>query len=62
MAKYKVKTYYMYVATSEVNADSPEEALDKGYNHNEGLHSHELDFIGCINSEVIDENGEIHEF
>jgi hypothetical protein len=50
------------VATSEVKADSPEEALDKGYNHNEGLHSHELDFIGCINSEVIDENGEIHEF
>jgi hypothetical protein len=62
MAKYKVKTYYMYVATSEVKADSPEDALDKGYNHNKDVPSEKMDFIGCINSEVIDENGEIHEF
>lgn len=62
MAKYRVKSYYTYVAVSEVEADSPEEALEKGYNHNEGLHSDELDFIGYCNSEVIDENGEIHDF
>lgn len=62
MAKYKVYSYYTYRATAEVEADSPEEALEKGYNHNEGLHSDELDFTGYCNSEVIDEDGEIHEF
>ena len=62
MAKFKVNTYYTYVAVSEVEADTIEEALEKGYNHNEGLHTDELDFIGYINSEVVDENGDIHEF
>lgn len=62
MAKFKVKSYYTYVATAEVEADTIEEALEKGYNHNDGLHTDDLDYIGYLNSEVIDENGDIHEF
>lgn len=62
MAKYKVYSYYTYRAVSEVEADSPEEALEKGYNHNEGLHTDELDYIGYTNSEVIDENGKSYKF
>lgn len=62
MAKYKVYTYYTYMAVSEVEANSPEEAFGTGYNNNEGLFTDDLEFVGCTDNKVVDENGEIYTF
>lgn len=59
MAKYFVKSYYTYVAVSEVEAETPQEALDMGYNENEGKSTDELEFCGYTDSEVLNENFEV---
>lgn len=61
MAKYKVNCYYTYVGSVEVEADTIEEAYDKGYEICDKMHSDELDFVGYTDGEVIDDSGFIHE-
>jgi hypothetical protein len=55
MAKYFVKSYYTYVAVAEVEAETPQQALEEGYNINEGKFTDELEFCGYTDSEVVDE-------
>ena len=59
MAKFIVKSYYTYVAVTEVEAETAEEALEKGYCENEGKFTDELEYIGYTDSEVMNENFEI---
>lgn len=59
MAKYKVHCYYEYVGVVEVEADSPEEAFEKGFPQCEEMKTEELSYTGYTSSEVIDEKGEI---
>ena len=54
MAKYIVKTYFEYVGTIEVEADSPEEALKIGQTANLDKPSSEYEFVDYTNSEVWD--------
>ena len=62
MPKYKVKCYYQYVGSVEVEADNIEEAYDKGFEICDKMSTNELDYVNYIDAEVIDEEGEIHEF
>lgn len=62
MAKYKVCSYYEYMAVSEVEANSPKEAFEIGYKLNQRKGKGELEFVDYTNSEVVDENWETHEF
>ena len=62
MPKYIVKCYYTYCGRVEVEANSIEEAAEIGYAQCEEMSSDELDFIGYTDSEVIDDDGEIHQF
>lgn len=61
MAKFKVNCYYTYVGSVEVEADSIEEAYDKGYNVCEKMGTDDLSFVGYLDGEVIDSYGEIYE-
>ena len=54
MPKYLVKSYFEYVGTIEVEADSPEEALKIGQKANLDKSSSEYEFVDYTNSEVWD--------
>lgn len=56
MAKFKVNTYYEYVAVVEVEAETAEDAAQKGYDIALGMKADELDFVGYTGLEVKDEN------
>jgi hypothetical protein len=62
MVKFKVNCYYTYVASVEVEAENEDEAFDKGYELCDQMSSEELDYVGYIDAEVIDEKGFIHEY
>jgi hypothetical protein len=62
MAKFIVRSYYEYVHVVEVEADSFEEAFDKGYAISNEVGTDELEFVGYTNSEVEDECGDMKEF
>ena len=53
--KYNVKVYYEYSAIIEVEANTPEEARDLGYDVAEGLFTEDLDFVGQSGIEVMDD-------
>lgn len=53
--KYNVKVYYEYVAEIEVDANTPEEARDLGYNVADGLFTEDLEFVGHTGIEVMDD-------
>lgn len=53
--KYIVKVFYEYVAKVEIEANTPEEARDLGYNVAEGLFTENLDFVGHSGTEVMDD-------
>lgn len=61
MAKYKVNCYYTYVGSVIVEADSAEDAYNKGLELCEDMHTDELDFVGYSDSIVypIKEDGKI---
>ena len=61
MAKFRVNCYYTYVGTTEVEADTIEEAYDKGFEICDQMRSDELNYVDYTDAEVIDENGFIHE-
>ena len=54
MGKYIVKSYFEYVGTIEVEADSPEEALKIGQKANLNKPSSKYEFVDYTNSEVWD--------
>ena len=62
MPKYTVRCYYEYVGVVEIEAESPEEAFDKGFPLCESMGTPDLDYVGYTSSEVIDDTGEIQEF
>lgn len=62
MAKYIVRCYYEYVGLVEVDADSFEDAFDKGFALCEEMTTEELFFCGGTNAEVTSENGGIEQF
>lgn len=53
--KYKVNVYYEYVASIDVEADTPEQARDLGYDIADGLFTEDLDFVGYSGTEVTDD-------
>lgn len=61
MAKFKVNCYYTYVGSVEVEADTIEEAYDKGYAECDKMVTDDLSYVGYLNAEVIDPDGFIHE-
>jgi hypothetical protein len=61
MAKYKIMTYYEYRAMVEVEANTIEEALEKGSEKIGYMKREDLDYIDTLDTEVIDENGNIIE-
>ena len=61
MAKYIVRCYYQYVGRVVVEADSVEEAYNKGYNICDKMETKELDYVDYIDAEVEDDTGFIHE-
>jgi hypothetical protein len=61
MAKFKVNCYYTYVGSVEVEADTIEEAYDKGYAECDKMGTDDLSYIGYTDGEVIDQEGVIHE-
>lgn len=61
MAKFKVKCYYTYVGSVEVEADTIEEAYDKGYAECTKMGTDDLSYVGYADGEVIDPDGEIYE-
>jgi hypothetical protein len=62
MPKFIVKCYYQYVGSVEVEADSIEEAYDKGFEICDKMSTKELDYVNYLDAEVIDEEGEVYEF
>ena len=60
MAKFKVNCYYSYVGRVEVEAETIEEAFDKGYAECDNMITEDLSFVGYTDGEVIDEDGFIH--
>lgn len=61
MGKYSVKCYYTFCGCVEVEADSPEQAADRGQKLCDGMSPNELDYVDYGNVYVADENGEYHE-
>lgn len=61
MAKYKVHCYYTYVGSVIVEANSEEDAYNKGVSLCDSMHTDELEFVGYSNSCAypINEDGEI---
>lgn len=62
MAKYIVRCYYEYVGKVVVEADSFEEAFDKGFDLCEKMATEDLYFCGGTTAEVQNENGGIEQF
>lgn len=62
MAKYEVKCYYQYVGSVEVEADSIEEAYEKGFAICDKMSTEDLEYVDYMDAEVIDEEGFIHEY
>jgi hypothetical protein len=62
MAKYIVRCYYEYVGLVEVDADSFEDAFDKGYAICNKMSTEELYYCGGTTAEVQHENGGIEQF
>lgn len=52
MAKYIVDSYYQVVCTTIIEADSPEEAMEKGFKENELKQLSECEYVGYMNTEV----------
>ena len=61
MAKFKVNCYYTYVGSVEVEADTIEEAFNKGYAECDKMGTDGLSYVGYTDGEVIDSEGFIHE-
>lgn len=61
MAKFKVNCYYTYVGSVEVEADTIEEAYDKGYAECDKMGTEDLSYVGYTDGEVLDSEGFIHE-
>lgn len=61
MAKYLVRCYYTYCGMVEVDADSVEDASNKGYELCEQMRTEDLEYVGYTDMEVQDETGFIHE-
>lgn len=61
MTKFKVNCYYTYVGSVEVEADTIEEAYDKGYAECAKMGTDDLSYLGYTDGEVIDQEGFIHE-
>lgn len=61
MEKYLVRCYYTYCATVEVEADSVEDAADKGFELCEKMATDDLEYVGYTDTEVQDKDGFIHE-
>lgn len=59
MAKFKVKCFYTYCGQVEVEADTLEEAAEKGYELCSEMPTSELIYMGYTDMEVQDETGEI---
>jgi hypothetical protein len=62
MGKYIVRCYYEYVGKVAVEADSFDEACDKGLKLCEDMTTDDLYFCGGTIAEVQDENGGIEQF
>lgn len=62
MAKYEVRCYYCYVGTTIVEADSVEEAYEKGWDICDKMSTDDLQYVNFMDEEVIDEDGFVHEF
>ena len=62
MAKFRVLSYYQYVGIAEVEADSVEEAFEKGYAINYAKSTDDLQYVDYTDSEVITEDGGIYQF
>ena len=62
MAKFKVNCYYTYAGVAEVEADTEEEAFEKGYAICEKMCTDDLSYVGYTDATVVDENGFVHEF
>lgn len=60
MAKYKVHCYYEFVGIVEVEADSIEDAFEKGIELCADMSVDDLRYVGPTDSEVIDTDGEVH--
>lgn len=62
MEKFKVNCYYTYCGCVEVEADTIEEAYEKGYDICSNMTTDDLYFCGYNGTgTVTDENGEIYE-
>lgn len=61
MAKFKVNCYYTYCGCVEVEADTIEEAYEKGYDICSNMTTDDLYFCGYTDGTVTDENDEIYE-
>ena len=59
--KYLVRCYYTYCGVVEVEAESVEEATEKGFELCDKMTTDELDYVGYTDMEVQDETGFIHE-
>jgi hypothetical protein len=62
MAKYKVNCYYQFVGSVEVEADSLDEAFEKGFEICDKMKSEDLTYVNYLDGEVMDSDGEIYEF
>lgn len=62
MPKYLVKCYYTYCGVVEVDADSVEDAKDKGFELCDLMPTSELEYMGYTDMQVVDENGDIVDF
>lgn len=62
MAKYIVKCYYEYVATVEVEADSYDEAYEKGFDMCDAMPTEALEYVGTLETEVFDEQYDMETF
>lgn len=62
MAKYKVNCYYQFVGSVEVEADSLDEAFEKGFEICDKMESEDLTYVNYLDGEVMDSDGEIYEF
>lgn len=62
MGKYKVNCYYQFVGSVEVEADSIDEAFEKGFEICDKMGSEDLTYVNYLDGEVMDSEGEIYEF
>lgn len=62
MEKYLVRCYYTYCACVEVEAETPEDASEMGFELCDKMTTDELDYLGYTDMEVQDATGFITEF